>query len=277
MESALFFAAVYLATLAAVLVLERLRVPWVFVALLLGIAFATYDPFPQATTSETFVFLGELGMYFFLFVIGLEIDLREIRAKSRFILQAAAGIIVLEATMGSLFTHYVFGTPWIIAIIVALSFATVGEAVLLPILEEFELVEEDVKAVTYGFFGPLFFLWVGIDANIQFLLAAPLLVLAQIIIVKAAKLSGSYLVGRSELGAHRLEDRLQVPGPVLAGVSAHTLGTDAARVRGEGTGDTGNVNSMISHSQRKAARKPRRTTNISERAPRSSRLPRPDR
>lgn len=66
--------------------------------------------------------------------------------------------------------------------------------------ERFELVEDEVKAVTYGFFGPLFFLWVGIDSNIDYLLAVPLLVLAQMAIVKAAKLIGSYTVGRSELG-----------------------------------------------------------------------------
>lgn len=332
MEFALFFAAVYLVTLAVGLLLERFRVPWVFAALLLGLAFATYNPFPQVTSSETFAFLGELGMFFFLFVIGLEMDLQEIIDKGRFILKVATGLIALEAIVGALFLHFVFGTPWIVAGIVALSFATVGEAVLLPILEEFglmesdigqsivgvgvidnlfeilaitlvsvllgvraeaggvnilavlgalaalfgatsliwrlpnevlpigrkgfwfsrtemsegalfvfvlfifftyirigsladaaaigallagiavenfipterfELVEDDVKAVTYGFFGPLFFLWVGLDANIDYLLTAPLLVIALIVVVKATKIGGSYLLGRSELGGKR--------------------------------------------------------------------------
>lgn len=146
MNFVLFLGVVYLATLAVGMVLERVRVPWVFAALLLGLAFATYDPFPQETSSETFAFLGELGMYFFLFVIGLEMDLREILAKRRFILQAATAIIVLEATAGSLFIRFVFGTPWV----VALSFATVGEAVLLPILEEFGLVDTDLGQTILG-------------------------------------------------------------------------------------------------------------------------------
>lgn len=148
MELALFLAAVYLATLAVGLVLERVRVPWVFAALLLGLGFATYNPFPRATASETFVFLGELGMYFFLFVIGLEMDLRQILARGRFILRAATGIIVLEAVAGSLFVHYVFGTPWVVAIVVTtdatITPGTVGVVVLVavPFAVASELVVE---------------------------------------------------------------------------------------------------------------------------------------
>ncbi|MDY7083305.1 MAG: cation:proton antiporter, partial [Halobacteria archaeon] len=255
------------------------------------------------------------------------IDLQEIFDKGRFILKVATGLILLEALAGSLFIRFVFGTPWVVTVITALSFATVGEAVLLPILEEFELmetdlgqtivgvgvvddifeiftitlvsillgiraeagrvnivvafgalvalfvltylvrklplrrtgfwfsrtemsegalfvfvlfvvftyiqigsyvdasaigallagiavenfipterfelVEDDVKAVTYGFFGPLFFLWVGIDASIDYLLTAPLLVVALILVVNATKIGGSYLLGKSELGGKR--------------------------------------------------------------------------
>ena len=71
MEYALFFAALYLSSLVLGLSLECRRVPWIFAALIFGLALAWRTPFTQATECVAFIFLGNIGQHFFLVVIGL--------------------------------------------------------------------------------------------------------------------------------------------------------------------------------------------------------------
>jgi len=298
---------------------EKIRVPWIFAALFLGALLALRNPFSGITSSDTFVFLAEMGMYFLLFIIGFEINLREIKRNGEFILKATFTIIFLEAFFGSMVIHYVFDYGWFISGLVALSFATVGEAVLIPILDEFnvaktrfgqliigigsiddiieifvllvvilligsgtqmhhqvawtigsliflgiltlvfieekdegerftfkgienlflfimflfflflgvgeyaeatpltallagvgirhfiphnrlKLIEREVKTMCYGFFAPIFFLWVGSTMDVGYLLAYPLLVLLVVAVSNSAKLLGSVMVGRKMLG-----------------------------------------------------------------------------
>ena len=58
----------------------------------------------------------------------------------KFIFKATFFIICLEALFGTLLVHFVFGYNWFVSFLVAMSFATVGEAILLPILDEFKIV-----------------------------------------------------------------------------------------------------------------------------------------
>ncbi len=313
----IFLAFSFLFTFLAGKLIERFRVPWVFAALILGMLLSPFDFAREIATSQAFTFLAKLGMYFLLFIIGLEMDLREMKKESSFIVKAAFSIILFETLFGSLLIHFVFGYDWLISVLVALSFATVGEAILVPILDEFnaintklgraivgvgtfddlfeiiclifvaslvgkelgispllmpvslgllfllmflivklhgkeikfefptigttflfavfilllfigigelgdaaplaallagislrsflpakklKLVESEIKAVCYGMFAPIFFLWVGmtIDANYLFLNLP--LVLLVVLVSKLTKLFASYLVARSELG-----------------------------------------------------------------------------
>ncbi len=150
MELALFLTLSFAVTAGIGLALERIRVPWLFAALLLGLALSYYDPFPDAAHSPHFQFMAELGMYFFLFVVGFEMNLEKIFEEGKFIIKAAAVINLMEAAAGSVFVHYVFGTPWPVALIVGLSFATVGEALLLPIFREFKMVKTDLGQTIFG-------------------------------------------------------------------------------------------------------------------------------
>jgi len=130
--------------------LEKLRIPWIFSALIIGSLLAVRNPFSEITSSPTFLFLAQLGMYFLLFIIGFEIDLKKLKTKSRFIFKSTLFIIFLEVIFGGLVVHFVFGYSWIIAFLVALSFATVGEAILIPILEEFKMVNTDLGQTIIG-------------------------------------------------------------------------------------------------------------------------------
>ncbi len=136
----LFLSFVFLFTFLVGRLIEKARVPWIFSALILGALLAVHNPFTAITDSGIFIFLANLGMYFLLFMIGLEIDLEKFKKASLFIFKSTFVIIFLEAAFGSLLIHYVFGYAWFIAFIVSLSFATVGEAILIPILDEFKII-----------------------------------------------------------------------------------------------------------------------------------------
>lgn len=323
----LFLGGLFLATFLLGMLLEKIRIPWVFAALLLGLGLAFYNPFPSITGSSTFKFLGELGMYFLLFLVGFELRWNKIRKLEKFIVKSTFFIILVEALFGSLLIHFVFSYGWLLSILVALSFATVGEAVLLPILDEFKLtktrlgqtilgvgtlddvieifvivaamlaipflagtgsqlggnleweviiysllslgilsfifiklkdkipqkkfpnreavfllilsvfflfmgigiigeeslaglgailaglsisrflpeqrskeMETELRGVVYSLFAPIFFLWVGVDINTDYLLMAPLLVLLVMGVVKFAKVFSSWWIGRKKLG-----------------------------------------------------------------------------
>jgi Ca2+-transporting ATPase len=314
----LFIALAFLFTFLAGNLVEKVKVPWVFAALLLGVMLAVWNPFSDITSSDVFLFLANLGMYFLLFVIGFEIDFGEMRSQGKFILGSTFAIILLEAALGTAFVHFVFGYDWFISFIVALSFATVGEAILIPILDQFgivntplgqlligigtlddifevstlillvvvvgsqththldiglvilsllsvfvlaygltrlrgegrrflfmdietiflftlfvlflflglgeyadsaplaalmaglalgnflpksrlRLIEREVKSLCYGFFAPIFFLWVGLSLDINYLLSAPLMVISVFLLSSGAKMLGSLLVSRGRM------------------------------------------------------------------------------
>ena len=136
----LLLALIYISTFLLGRLLEKVNIPWIFASLLLGLILSVYNPFSAITSSQTFKFLAEIGMYFLLFIIGFEIDLTTFKKYSKFIFKATAFIIFFEAILGALFIHSVFNYPWFISFVIALSFATVGEAILIPILDKFKLV-----------------------------------------------------------------------------------------------------------------------------------------
>jgi Kef-type K+ transport system membrane component KefB len=314
----LFIAGVLIATLLIGKLLERIRVPWIFAALLIGAALAVYNPFEAITSSDIFELFAKLGMYLLLFLVGFELNMSKLKRKSGFIFRSAFFIIFLEGLIGSLIVHFVFGYDWLISFLVALSFATVGEAILVPILHEFKLinttlgqsiigigsaddvieillllfvsilagtqagesvwfilislaalmlltfafrlfskkstrfqfvgietlflfilfvfflfigigahaaaaplaailagvsvrlfihderlalVDKELKSLTYGLFAPLFFVWIGLELDIGYLVSFPLLVLLVVAVSNSAKILGSYLMGRKELGS----------------------------------------------------------------------------
>lgn len=297
--------------------LEKIRVPWIFSALLWGTILAFFNPFVSITSSDTFSFLAQLGMYFLLFMIGMELNLSDVKEKKCFIVKSTFVIILLEGIAGSLLIHFLFSYSWFISFLVALSFATVGEAILLPILDEFKiintklgqaiigigviddliemailillvifigaktgsqiliilgsllslfvltglfkkfrskgeefrfknietlfffsifvfllfvaigsyagaaplaallagislrtfapqartkLIENEIKLMSYGFFVPIFFIWVGATMDSSYLMRYPLAVLLVVLVSNGVKVFGSYLMGRKELG-----------------------------------------------------------------------------
>lgn len=130
--------------------LEKIRIPWIFAPLILGAILSIQNPFEKITSSQIFEWLAQIGMLFLLFIIGFEIDLKKMKKLSNFILKSTFSIIVLEAILGTIIIRFLFNYDFLISFLVALSFATVGEAFLLPILEEFKLVRNKFGQTLLG-------------------------------------------------------------------------------------------------------------------------------
>jgi Ca2+-transporting ATPase len=131
-----------------------LRMPWMFSALFLGIAFSSLGFFESTIHDTPFSLLANMGLLFLLFMIGFNLDMGQMRRFGKQILKGSILIIGFEACIVGAILYFLFpaqiGNSPLVAIVVALSFATVGEAVLLPILAKFNLLKTRFGQFTLG-------------------------------------------------------------------------------------------------------------------------------
>jgi len=145
---ALLFGLTYLAAIF----LSRLRIPGILGALFVAMA-AHYTAIGKSLLTtplhEPFSFLAELGVLFLLFYIGLQIDLKEMRKMSGDIiwctvLNTAVPFVLGAAAMLGL------GYGPLLAFVVGLTTMPTAEAVIVPILDEFQLIRTRVGAFIIG-------------------------------------------------------------------------------------------------------------------------------
>ncbi len=133
---------------------KYIKMPWMFSALFLGIIFSSFGLFQSTIQDETFTALSTMGMLFLLFMIGFNIDIKQIKRYGKHILKGAIIIVGLEASIVGAILFFLFpvqiGNSALVAAVVALSFATVGEAVLLPILAKYNLLKTRFGQLTLG-------------------------------------------------------------------------------------------------------------------------------
>ena len=133
---------------------KYLKIPWMFAALFFGILLSDFGFFGPSIESEPFQLLATLGMLAMLFMIGFNLDLKKIKKLGKQIVMGAILIISLEGFLGSLLFYFGFpvdvSNSYLVALITALSFATVGEAILLPILSEFNVLNTTFGQLTLG-------------------------------------------------------------------------------------------------------------------------------
>jgi len=147
MELFLLLAITYLLSLVLGHLLEKLYIPWLFSLLFLGMLLKLLNV--GISNMQTFEWLATIGMYFMLFMIGFELEMEKLKTLGRFIILATFSIVLFDAVMGSIVIHG-FGYSWIVAIVTALSFATVGEAILLPILDETKVLRTKLGSAIIG-------------------------------------------------------------------------------------------------------------------------------
>jgi CPA2 family monovalent cation:H+ antiporter-2 len=133
---------------------RKLRLPWMLTVVLLSFVFSALGLFQGAMKSESFQFLSKMGMLFFLFTIGLDLEFEKIKQLGRHIV---AGGILLTLTEGfalGLLFFFVFpqfvSHSFLIALIAGIAFGTIGEIVLLAILEEFGIASTKFGQLALG-------------------------------------------------------------------------------------------------------------------------------
>ena len=146
----LFFAFLYAATFILGELLERIRIPWVFAALFLGIGFSINNPFESFTSGEPFNSFALLGLYFLLFIFGFEISLKEIKNHKRLVFETNAVMILVQATLGAVIISFLFGYDILTSAVIGLVFATVSEIFVLPLLEETKLIKSHLGQSILG-------------------------------------------------------------------------------------------------------------------------------
>lgn len=133
---------------------KYLRMPWMFACLFFGLVLSATGVFRATIESDVFNVLESFGMYFLLFLIGFNLDFEKIEKLKKYVFAGAIGIVASEGIFGSLILYFIFPAEvhysYLVALITALSFATVGEAILLPILAEFKIVKTNFGQLTLG-------------------------------------------------------------------------------------------------------------------------------
>ena len=146
-----------LAPLAAELP-SRFRVPVVVVELVLGIIIGPHI-FNLASPDGLVGTLGELGLTFLLFMVGLEIDLGEIQGRPM-VLAIAGWLLSFAVALVSMFIVHSIGLIQAPPLLAAVALSTTALGILAPILRDEGVMDSDfgkviLPAAAMGEFGPL--------------------------------------------------------------------------------------------------------------------------
>ncbi len=144
METFLLLASIFMFSLVTGWIFEKFKIPWLFAPLIFGVILNEIG-----ISSSEIASLGSLGMYFMLFLVGFELDLEKIRKTSHIIINTTLAIQILSTTAWTLIL-LALGYPFIVALIVGLTAHCVGEAVLVPILDEFKLLKSKIGTAIIG-------------------------------------------------------------------------------------------------------------------------------
>ena len=133
---------------------KYLRMPWMFASLFFGVILSTLNLFTFTLESNLFKMLETFGMYSLLFIIGFSLDFKKMARLRNYVVFGTIVILAFEGFFGSLLLYLVFPSEvshsFLVALVTALSFATVGEAILLPMLKEFRVVKTVFGQLTLG-------------------------------------------------------------------------------------------------------------------------------
>ena len=132
--------------------MERLKIPGILAALFVAMG-VHYTPIGDLLShgifNQIFSVLAELGVLFLLFFIGLQIDVKEMRSQSKNIILATVLNTIIPFILGIGVMRYL-GYDWIISFVVGLTRMPTAEAVIIPILDEFNLIKTKVGNYIVG-------------------------------------------------------------------------------------------------------------------------------
>ncbi len=131
---------------------EKLKIPGILAALFTGMI-VHYTHFYALLScgpyGEIFTALADIGVLFLLFFIGLEIDIKGMKSQSRDIVLATVLNTIFPFILGASAMLYL-GYGWTIAFVIGLTRMPTAEAVIVPILDEFNLIKTKVGNYIVG-------------------------------------------------------------------------------------------------------------------------------
>ncbi|MGQ9782325.1 MAG: cation:proton antiporter [Nitrososphaeria archaeon] len=151
----LLTAVIYVIALSFGYLLQKyLRMPWMFTLVIFGMVFSAFGFLTPVTKSEDFQMLASLGMLTLLFMIGLDLNLKEIRSLGSYIAGGDLFLAFFEGFMLALLFYFWFpaevSNSFPIALITGVTFGTIGEVILFAILAEFGLVNTKFGQLSLG-------------------------------------------------------------------------------------------------------------------------------
>jgi len=162
-ELMLLALATYCVILTVGYILDRyLKMPWMFTVVVFAMFLSGFGLFKDALQSESFKFLADMGMLLFLFTIGVDLDLEEVRKLGRYITLGGTLLPLAEGTLIAAFFYLVFpefvGNSFAVALLAGIAFGTIGEVVLLAVLKQFgvENTRFGQLALALGVFDDIF-------------------------------------------------------------------------------------------------------------------------
>jgi len=132
--------------------LDKLRMPHLLAPLLVGFVFQLLpfaSPVYNVLFGDALYVLAQLGIVFMLFLIGLQLNVKNLRRLSVEI----AALSILNLAFSSILGFYVllsFGYPPLISILVSTALATVAETTIAPILDELGVIETKIANFIVG-------------------------------------------------------------------------------------------------------------------------------
>jgi Kef-type K+ transport system membrane component KefB len=133
---------------------KYVKIPWMFASLFFGLVLSALGLFKSTFESDVFKLFETFGMYFLLFIIGFNLDFKTMGRLKKYVVVGTLFIICFEGFFGSLLLYFLFpsevSNSLLVALVTAFSFATVGEAVLLPILAGFKIIKTTFGQLTLG-------------------------------------------------------------------------------------------------------------------------------
>lgn len=146
---------IYVVSITAGYLIDKyLRIPWMLTAVLFGMTLSSFGLFSDVIQSADFQFLSKMGLLFFLFTIGVEIEMEQFRKLGRYIAVGQTLLTLTEGLLLAMFFYFAFpefvSNSFIVALVCGIAFGTVGEVVLLAILEEFGLVKTRFGQLALG-------------------------------------------------------------------------------------------------------------------------------
>lgn len=129
---------------------EKIKIPRIYAALFLGVALSTNTAVLSIVDMPRIHLLTQMGMFSLLFLLGFNLNLDQIKSQGSLIIRVTIMMIAAELVVGTAILHFIFDVNWILAAIISLSFATVGEVAILPILQEFKIVKTKLGQAILG-------------------------------------------------------------------------------------------------------------------------------